>query len=392
MIARYLIFFILLIVLPDIYIYLRYLHKRFAQKRHFTFLWWVPSAFLLTYMACLWGEKDAAPANTSILYWFLFLLGLISVPKAAFALCSSIGWMWCRWLKKKRNAGNLIGIVMALFSIYALVYGSTAGFRQMEVRNTTIRHADLPTAFEGYKIVLFSDVHAGSYSGERQKILAQAIKLINAQHADAIVFTGDLQNMRPQELYEHRHLLSSLHAKDGVFSVLGNHDYADYIEADSIVEAANIAEMCRLQRQFGWKLLNNEHRIVRRGNDSIVIAGMENDGEKPEYAKGDVAKTLRGTGKNAFVVMLQHDPSSWRRKILPQSQAQLTLSGHTHGGQFSVFGLSPARFRYSESSGLYEQGGRYIYVTNGLGGMIPFRFGVPGEIVVITLQSSAKTN
>lgn len=180
--------------------------------------------------------------------------------------------------------------------------------------------------------------------------------------------------------------LEQVKAKDGVYSVLGNHDYSGYINASSATKVANERELISLQRQIGWDLLMNEHRVIRRGVDSIVVAGMENDGRPPFPSKGDIAKTLAGVADGAFIVMLEHDPSSWRRTILPKSKAQLTLSGHTHAGQLKVFGWSPAAFSYSEWDGMYEEGGRAINVSAGMGGFIPFRLGASNEIVVITLR------
>jgi hypothetical protein len=113
---------------------------------------------------------------------------------------------------------------------------------------------------------------------------------------------------------------------------------------------------------------------------------MENDGEGRFPQLGDIAQTLRRLKRQSFVIMLEHDPTAWKRKILPHSHAQLTLSGHTHGGQFNLFGWSPASLKYREYDGLYRAGDRMLYVTKGLGGVIPFRFGTPGEIVVITLK------
>ena len=164
--------------------------------------------------------------------------------------------------------------------------------------------------------------------------------------------------------------------------------YADYIKVEPAEEVANVQETMRLQRQFGWNLLLNERCAVHRGGDSIVFAGIENDGRNLDGKRSSLEKTLKGVNDSAFVVMLAHDPAEWRRKILPKSRAQLTLSGHTHGGQVSLFGFSPVSLAYSEFEGEYEDEGyaRSIYVSKGLGGLIPFRFGCPGEIVVITLH------
>ena len=152
------------------------------------------------------------------------------------------------------------------------------------------------------------------------------------------------------------------------------------------MKAFNERELISLERRLGWDLLLNEHRVVHRGKDSLVIAGEENGGAPPFLNKADLNKTLSSVSTGAFVIMLQHDPSAWRREILPKSRVQLTLSGHTHGGQLSLFGFRPTMLTASEDKGLYEQSGRYLYVSAGLGGVVPFRFEMPGEITVITLH------
>lgn len=183
-------------------------------------------------------------------------------------------------------------------------------------------------------------------------------------------------------------VLSQLHAKDGVFSVLGNHDYPTYLDCDEATKAECVRKTKMLERKMGWQLLLNEHQTIRRDSDSIVIAGMENWGTLKRMPRlGDVKKTMAGVSPSSFVLMLQHDPTAWRKKILPECHAQLTLSGHTHGGQFSIFGWSPASFTYDVWGGSAYEGDRAIYVSTGLGALIPFRLNMPGEIVVITLKS-----
>ena len=268
-------------------------------------------------------------------------------------------------------------------------YGFLFGFQQFRVQYVEYASADLPAAFDGYRIVQFSDAHVGSLNGSRQWMVQRAIDSINAQHADAIVFTGDMQNIWPDELPPEISCFRHLRAKDGVFAVLGNHDYACYQDCDEAEKQANCEKTIKAFRDMGFDLLLNEHRILRRDSDSIVIAGMENWGVVQRMPrKGDVRKTLTGITINPspFIVMLQHDPTCWREKILPECKAQLTLSGHTHGGQISLFGMSPVVLKYREWGGMTYEGSRAIFVSTGLGGLIPFRLGLPGEIVVITLR------
>lgn len=268
-------------------------------------------------------------------------------------------------------------------------YGFLFGFQQFHVRHVEFVSADLPESFDGYRIVQFSDAHVGTLTASRQWMLQRAIDSINAQHGDAIVFTGDMQNVWPDELPPQASYFRQLKAKDGVFAVLGNHDYAVYQKCDETEKTTNCEKTVKALRQMGFDLLMNEHRVVYRDSDSIVIAGMENWGVvKRMPRKGDVQKTLAGITikPSPFIVMLQHDPSCWREKILPECNAQLTLSGHTHGGQISLFGWSPVALSYSEWGGMTYEGPRAIFVSTGLGALIPFRLGLPGEIVVITLR------
>ncbi len=386
MIARIFIPIILAIVLPDLYFDLHYLRRsswRIWWKR---LLWWLPSIGLLGYTVALASIRNFAPDDLFWLNLYLFLVGSIVIPKAIFAFCSGLGLLYCRLTHTRNNWGNLVAPPLCLFSLYILIYGSTLGFRKLEVRHIDIYSRELPKAFDGYRIAQFTDAHVGTLTDNRYKMLTRVIDSLNAQNADAIVFTGDLQNMQPSELYPVQDLLKSLHAKDGVFSVLGNHDYSQYIKADPAVKAANEREVISRERQFGWTVLLNEHHTIRRGKDSLVIAGEENDGLPPFPDRGDINKTLEGISPSAYVVMLQHDPSAWRRSILPKSQVQLTLSGHTHGGQIQLFGLRPTMLTSKEDYGLYLDGNRALYVSAGISGLIPFRFGIPGEIAVITLH------
>ena len=320
---------------------------------------------------------------------FFFLMGIIVAPTVCYLIS--------RWLLPKKLR-RLTTLACTLFIWAVVAYGYFIGFQQLEVRHVEFVSSDLPEAFDGYRIVQFSDAHIGTYKGARLGLLQKAVDSINQQKADAIVFTGDMQNIFPDELPPFAPYLQQLKAKDGVFAVLGNHDYAIYQDVSQEEKERHCQETVRNIRNMGFDLLLNEHRTIRRpklrsaagdqcDSDSIVIAGMENWGKVERMPRrGDVGKTLSGVSDSAFVIMLQHDPTCWREKILPESHAQLTLSGHTHGGQAKLFGWSPASLSYGEWEGFYHEGRRALYVSTGLGGLIPFRLNQPGEIVVITLK------
>lgn len=387
MIARIFYIIILLTLLPDIYIYRSYLRHRFDFKPWQHFVWWQPGAAMMACTIMYAMISNFAPDNLTWFNIYLFLIGLLVLPKAIFAISSIAGKAARRALRLKRNWGNYIGLVLVLGELYVLFNGSMWGVSNLTVRHITLQFDNLPKAFNGYRIAHFTDAHVGTI---RNDVLQKAVSEMNDAHADAIVFTGDLQNMQPKEIVPHMPTLSALKAKDGVFAVLGNHDYAKYMKLTPKQQRSNEQLTCSLEQAMGWQLLLNSHHIVRRGNDSIVIAGTENDGLPPFPCKADIARALNHIGKAAFVVMLQHDPSAWQRTILPQSHAQLTLSGHTHGGQMSLFGLRPTQLVGKNDAGLYTQGDRMLYVSTGIGGFLPFRFHMNPEIVIITLKTKDK--
>ena len=396
MIARDLPLFLLLIILPFLCIDLRSFKGKKAWWRRL--LWWIPCVAMTAYCGYLAMERDFIPSNDRIfiLYGFLFLLGLIIIPMWTYLVCSLLG-KGCSWLvrkckkrpkRKPRNYGNLLGVLSVPAVWFVLFWGTFVGFNKLEVNHTNYISKDLPEAFNGYRIVLFSDAHVGSYQKYNSWVLQRAVDSINAQKPDMIIFTGDLQNIQPQELYPHIDVLSTLKAKDGVYSVLGNHDYAEYIGCDEAIKAANCKETISLERQMGWHVLLNEHCTIERGKDHIILAGMENDGDGKKFPqKGDIEKTLENVPEHDFILMLEHDPSAWRRKIIKDGRSQLTLSGHTHKMQFTLFGWCPLSLTGKEYNGWYKESNLQLFVTAGLGGLIPFRFGATGEIVVLTLQS-----
>ena len=394
MIARAPYLFLLLIIIPDLYFDLHYWrHKYSAGQR---FCRWLPTIGLVAYTIYLMYEKNFIPDNPTIIYIYLFLLGLIAIPKAVYMLFSLAGLSFSHLFHRKKsvhphkNYGNLIGLVCVPILWFILIYGSFVGFSELEINRHIYTSPDIPKAFNGYRIVQFSDAHVGSYTDSRKEILQWAVDSINALRPDLIVFTGDLQNVKPEELYSQMDILSRLKAKDGVYSVLGNHDYAKYVDCSEAEKAANCRETVSLEKQLGWTLLQNEHRYIERGKSRIVIAGMENDGDGKNFPqKGNISKTLKGVDDDDFILMLEHDPSSWRRKIIPDGRAQLTLSGHTHKMQFSLFGWCPLSLTGKEVNGWYNEDEQSLFVSAGLGGLIPFRFGAPGEIVVITLKTQS---
>ena len=395
MIARDILTFLLLVILPFLFIDLRFFRRKKAWWKRV--LWWIICAAMVGYTVYLAMERDFIPGNDRILilYGYLFLLGLVIIPMWTFSICSLLGKA-CSWIVRKckkhpkakpHNYGNLMGTLSVPAVWFVLFWGTFVGFNKLEVNHQTYVSEKIPEGFDGYRIVLFSDAHVGSYQKHNSWLLQRAVDSINAQKPDIILFVGDLQNIQPTELYPHIDVLEKLKAKDGVYSVLGNHDYAEYIGADEAMKVANCRETVSLERQMGWNVLLNEHGTIEHGKDHMILAGMENDGDGKRFPqKGDVDKTLENVTSDDFILMMEHDPSAWRRKIVTDGRAQLTLSGHTHKMQFSIFGWCPLSLTGKEYNGWYKEGDQQLFVTAGLGGLIPFRFGATGEIVVLTLQ------
>ena len=395
MIARDILTFLLLVILPFLFIDLRFFRRKKAWWKRV--LWWIICAAMVGYTVYLAMERDFIPGNDRILilYGYLFLLGLVIIPMWTFSICSLLGKA-CSWIVRKckkhpkakpHNYGNLMGTLSVPAVWFVLFWGTFVGFNKLEVNHQTYVSEKVPEAFDGYRIVLFSDAHVGSYQKHNSWLLQRAVDSINAQKPDIILFVGDLQNIQPTELYPHIDVLEKLKAKDDVYSVLGNHDYAEYVGVDEAMKVANCRETVSLERQMGWNVLLNEHGTIEHGKDHMILAGMENDGDGKRFPqKGDVDKTLENVTSDDFILMMEHDPSAWRRKIVTDGRAQLTLSGHTHKMQFSIFGWCPLSLTGKEYNGWYKEGDQQLFVTAGLGGLIPFRFGATGEIVVLTLR------
>lgn len=295
-------------------------------------------------------------------------------------------------LPSRRKFVSTIALGIAAIPFASLLYGMYRGKYNFKVLKYELSFDDLPEAFDGYQITQISDVHSGSFDN-RDKI-AYAINLINEQQSDAIFFTGDMVNNKAEEMEPWKDLFGSLKAKDGVFSILGNHDYGDYVQwVSESDKAANLDQLKTLQKDMGYDLLLNDYRRIQRGTDTLNIVGVENWGAGGFVKHGDIEKASAGLTKEDFKILLSHDPSYWQENIKSNDKHfQLTLSGHTHGMQFGIeipgfLRWSPVQYRYKNWAGVYEEFGRYINVNRGFGFLgYPGRVGIWPEVTVITLK------
>lgn len=284
------------------------------------------------------------------------------------------------------------GCLALLVPPLVIAYGAFVGRNLFEVRPVEVAHEELPAAFDGYRVVHISDIHARSFEG-REQHLQRAVERINALRPDAIAFSGDLITMAPDELDTMRGVLSGLKATDGVYSVLGNHDYCMYSDMDSVAKAESLCRLMAAEEAMGWTLLMNEHRIIRRGADSIAIVGVENTSPSRHFpSKGDLAQASEGT-EGMYRILISHDPLHWEAEVVGR-RYPLMLAGHTHAMQFSLCGWSPSRYIFAQYRGLYATDGgdaQYLNVNAGLGETIfPARIGVRPEITLITLRKGSR--
>lgn len=372
--AFFAVLYFVAMVAPDIYIHTTYVSP--LGSALLGMLWWLPSAAIVaTFVAAQLGIWH----NTMFRAFFGLTLAIM-FPKLLFTLLAvTMGWK--------------VGLGAAAVLLTALLYGFIFGWRRIVVRTATCRSRLLPDDFDGYRIVHLSDLHIGTFL-RNPAFIDSLADAVNGQHPDMVVFTGDLVNVSAIELLPFRKTLSAISAPDGVYSVMGNHDYCMYaqdcthrIHGRSIT----VAERDRMLLQYmedkmGWRMLMNENVVIKRGKSSIAVVGVENIGKPPFKSFGNLAKALTGLPEGMFKILLSHDPTHWRCGVLNKTDIALTLSGHTHAGQVRLGRFSPAKWAYNEWGGSYVEGNSMLHVSPGIGGTVPFRFGAWPEINVVVLK------
>jgi len=287
------------------------------------------------------------------------------------------------------------GLISSAVPFVLLTRGMYRGAYNYQVRSLDIILPNLPASFDGLKVLQISDIHCGSFLD--RTAVARGIQLIKEQNADLVLFTGDLVNNKAEEAQEWKTLFAEITAPMGVFSILGNHDYGDYVNNWKSPEEkeANFNELLSIHKEMGWNLLRNEHVLLEREGKQIALIGVENWGDKARFQKkGDLKKAIQGMPEVPVKLLMSHDPSHFERIVSVEHQdIDLTFSGHTHGFQFGVeFGpirWSPSQYMYKQWADLYEKGNQKIYVNRGFGFLgYPGRVGIMPEITVLNLYRS----
>lgn len=359
--------------------------------------------WLLLITITVYPKRDTSHSIQALMWFFLGYIS-IYISKTVYVIFSLLSRIPALWHAKRSKIVLWVGFCFSLITLFSICWGAFVTRKQLQVNEVEICSNNIPKEFNDYRLLQFSDLHVGTW-GNDTVFVSKLVDEINSLKPDLIVFTGDVVNRQTSELEPFLKILSRLHAPDGVISVLGNHDYGDYInwKYPSEREENNIL-LAMWQKQMGWKLLNNEHLYIRRDNDSLAIVGVENWGEPPFKQYGSLNKALLekyGVGRdtlpeNIYKVLLSHNPEHWNREVSGTYDIDLTLSGHTHAMQFMLSAgdkkWSPAAWKYKNWGGLYEEryNGKpqFLYVNIGSGEVaMPFRIGAVPELTLFTLKN-----
>lgn len=386
------IFIIILNIVVDAYLYFRF-KERFKSKVLCNFQLYSSLAFFVYIIVAIsLPRRSIDNHGLVIIMWMLYSYFAFYIPKYIYCIFSWIGEIPKLFKRKEIPYVSLSGGIVGILIFIAMWWGALFTTNQIDVETENVNFTNLPSQFNNYRIVQFSDFHLGTYDGDTT-FVAKVVKKINSLNPDLVVFTGDLVNRQSDELDPFIGTLSKIKSKDGVYSILGNHDYGDYRDWNSPEEKAeNMQLMYRLQAKAGWKMLNNDHTIIKHNGDSIALIGVENWGDPPFKIYGDLSKAYPNLKDNVFKILLTHNPAHWNVEVLPNTNIELTLSGHTHAMQsvvgVSKYKFSPAKWRYKEWSGLYGNNQQKLYVNIGLGEVaIPSRIGATPELTLIILHN-----
>ena len=271
----------------------------------------------------------------------------------------------------------------------SLTYGVIKGGYRYTVKNQKITIPNLPDEFKGLKIAQISDLHVGSFMSLEP--MKEAVNKINEIDVDMLFFTGDLVNDKAEEAIDFIDVFKKI--KHKVYSIMGNHDYPEYIyaEDDYTARQNNYDLMQEIQKKMNFELLLNENRIIERNGKKLAIIGVENwGGSFSKY--GDLSKALKGTEDADVKLLMSHDPSHWDLEVREKHpDIDVMFAGHTHGMQFGIeaYGIkfSPVQWKYKQWAGLYTEGKQQLYVNRGLGFIgYPGRIGIYPEITVFELS------
>lgn len=382
---------LILILLPDLWIYTRVRSK--ISNKFLRILFCLPTLGFVIFFFMLRFKADELSnyKSTAQIMWGFFAFFVLYIPKINYVLFDLIHRMCKQKFKLNRSPLQMIGLSLSLITILLLIHGATIGKDRLKVTERTITFNNFPEMLNGLKVVQISDLHLGNWN-DNTKTIARMVELVNEQNPDIIICSGDVVNNFADELPLFIPILQKLNAKYGKFAVLGNHDYGDYSKWNSVEERAeNLAEIKNGIRKCGFNLLLNEHEIIEIKGEKLKISGVENWGVPPFKQYGKLAESLGKSAAKVFTILISHDSSHFMGEVIQYPEVNLTLSGHTHAAQFGIFTenfqWSPSKWKYEHYAGLYQHGEQYLYVNRGIGFVgVPMRIGATPEITVLTLE------
>lgn len=383
--------FLIINILVDTYIY-KVLKRRFRSlwpKR--VQLWSAIALFILIVLVICLPKRNCSDSMLRAIMWMLYTYIAFYVPKYLFVIIDLIARIPQLFRRKRLGWLSVIGGVAAFILFGTMWWGAFINRFNIDVNEVTVEIEGLPDEFDGYTIAQFSDMHVGTF-GNDTTFVAKFVDTLNSLHADAIVFTGDIVNSKTSELLPHVSPFSRLTAPDGVYSILGNHDYGDYSEWKSPeAKKANLDLLKKLQGEMGWRLLLNETVMLRHNGDSLALIGVENIGDPPFKVYGSLDRAYPNLSDSVAKILLTHNPAHWVDSISGHDDMRvpLSLSGHTHAMQIEILGWSPAKYRYPTWGGMYSDSDKkhQLYVNIGSGTVgFPSRIGATPEITLITLK------
>jgi len=287
------------------------------------------------------------------------------------------------------------GFLAASSLFGSLIYGIASGAHNYTVKKRKLPIKGLPKPFIGLRLVQISDIHSGSFWSKSS--VQEGINMINDLKPDLFFFTGDLVNNSADEFDGFKEMFSGINARLGSYSVLGNHDYGDYVRwpnKDGVTKSENLMRLKKHHQDLGWNLLVNDHDVINIDGEELAILGVENWSAHRRFPKyGDLGKAIKGVESVKNKLLLSHDPSHWRAEILKQNPSiKATFSGHTHGMQFGIdskyYKWSPVKYQYPEWVDMYTENDQHLYVNRGFGYLgYPGRFGFLPEITLFELES-----
>lgn len=359
----------------------------------FQWIYWLIDLLLMSGIVAAIFVRRGSRSQQTLITWLMGLMLLTFVPRLfslPFLLVEDITRLFRGFPPRAFWVSELtLGTAAVLFLF--VLFGITRGRHFYRVRRETIYFPDLPEAFDGFTITQITDVHSGSFTNAAG--VQKGLDLVNAQQSDVILFTGDLVNNQASEMDGWIPAFAGLKAPMGKFSVLGNHDYGDYIQwITPEAKRANLVRLKQVHAEIGFRLLLDDAIVLQKDGQSITLLGVENWGKGGFHKYGDLKKATTGVPDDAFRILMSHDPSHWEGVTLDHDQhIHLTLSGHTHGMQFGIelfgFKWSPVKYVYKQWAGLYKQKERFLYVNRGFGFIgLKGRIGMWPEVAVITLK------